>query len=170
MEPLNYPRIDPGPGAVLVTMKPLEVRRLVKRHLEAAGAVAAISNHMGSLATQDVRIMRVVYEELRSAHLPFLHVDPVPGEVCKQLSSDMGVSYRTATVALDREARTTDMKRLEKSWKQVLRLARERGSAVAFVRATPGVRTWLPRLADPARCPGVDLVPLSDLVPRPPAL
>jgi polysaccharide deacetylase 2 family uncharacterized protein YibQ len=170
LEPINYPRIDPGPGAVLVTMKPLEVQRLVRKHMDDAGSAVAAANHMGSLATQDERIMRVVFAELRRERLPFVHVDPVPGQVCRQLSADEGVAYQMATVAMDREARGSDMKKLERAWGPVLEQARERGRMVMFLRATPLVRKWLPRIADPKRRAGVDLVPLSSVVPRPPAL
>jgi polysaccharide deacetylase 2 family uncharacterized protein YibQ len=168
LEPINYPRIDPGPGAVLVTMKPLAVTRLVRKQLEAAGPVVAVANHMGSLATQDTRTMRTIYEELRRQRLPFLHVDPAPGAVCRQLASDMGVSYQAAARVLDREMRTEDPRSLEKTWEDLLAFTRERGRAVVFVRATPGARVLLSHMGDPARHPGVTLVPLSTLVPRPP--
>ena len=34
LEPLQYPRVDPGPGTVLVTMNPSHITALLRRHLD----------------------------------------------------------------------------------------------------------------------------------------
>src|SRR5439155_20819734 len=39
LEPINYPRVDPGPGTILVTMGPSKIADLVHRYLEQAGSV-----------------------------------------------------------------------------------------------------------------------------------
>src|SRR6185436_3905765 len=93
LEPINYPQISPGPGTILVTMKPAQVSSLVRRYLEQADPVAAVANHMGSLATQDMTVMNAVFGELKRAGAPFLHVRPAPGAVCKSLAADLGVPY-----------------------------------------------------------------------------
>ena len=78
LEPINYPQVSPGPGAVLVTMKPAKIVALVDRYLDETGPVTAVANHMGSLATQDMTVMTAVYGELKRRNLPFLHVQPAP--------------------------------------------------------------------------------------------
>jgi polysaccharide deacetylase 2 family uncharacterized protein YibQ len=109
-----------------------------------------------------------VFDELRRQRLPFVHVEPTPGSLCRQLSSDMGVSYQMVTTVMDGEVRKDDARAVDKAWRTVLAAVRDRGQGIVFLRATPAARALLHRLADPRTHAGVRFVPLSTLVPRPP--
>jgi polysaccharide deacetylase 2 family uncharacterized protein YibQ len=167
LEPLNYPRINPGPGTVLVSMAPGRIRATVRRYLDQAGSVAAVANHMGSLATQDVTVMTAVYGELKRRRLPFLHVTPAAGAVCKSLAADLGVNYAEPDAVVDREARRAETKALDQRWNALLREARERGRLVVMLRATPLTMRWLPRTLTARRLAGVRVVPLAALLDKP---
>jgi polysaccharide deacetylase 2 family uncharacterized protein YibQ len=132
--------------------------------------VVAVANHMGSLATQDMSVMTAVYHELNRRRLPFLHVQPAAGAVCKSLASTLGVVYEEPDVVLDAEARDANLKRLDERWKTALKQAHARGRLVVLIRATPQLLTWLPRAAQPKRLGDVNLVPLSAVIHRPATL
>lgn len=170
LEPVNYPSVDPGPGTVLVTMEPARITGLVRRYLDTAGPVSAVANHMGSLATQDMEVMSAVYRELRRRNVPFLHVQPAPGSVCRSLAASEGVVYREPDVVLDAETRARDPRTLEKRWSAVLERARERGRLVVFVRDTPLARRWLPGALTAKRLDGVSVVPVASLLKKGAAL
>jgi polysaccharide deacetylase 2 family uncharacterized protein YibQ len=167
LEPLNYPQVDPGPGTILVTMKSSQIIGLVHRYLEEAAPVAAVSNHLGSLATQDLAVMSALFEELRRAKLPFLHVDPVPGAVCKSLAAKVGVVYDQPDVVVDRETRQSTTAALDRRWNDVLKQARHRGHLMVMLRATPLALKWLPEAIASRRLGDVTLVPASSLLPKP---
>ncbi|MBI5710287.1 MAG: divergent polysaccharide deacetylase family protein [Candidatus Eisenbacteria bacterium] len=167
LEPVNYPQVNPGPGTLLVTMPPTRISGIVKRWLDQAGPVIAAANHMGSLATQDMTVMSAVYRELKRRHVPFVHVRPAAGAVCRSLAADMGVVYEEPGAVLDAEARGKDAKALERRWGEILRQARARGRLEVWVRATPLTREWLPRATTPKKLEGVDLAPLSGVMRRP---
>jgi len=167
LEPVNYPQVNPGPGTLLVTMKPARIAGDVHRFVEQAQPVSAVANHMGSLATQDMTVMTAVYRELRNRRLPFLHVMPAAGAVCKALASQMGIAYDEPGAVIDLEPRARDPKELDRRWKAVIKDLRARGHLVVWVRATPTTYQWLPRALDPRRLEDVDLVPLSALIRRP---
>jgi polysaccharide deacetylase 2 family uncharacterized protein YibQ len=167
LEPINYPQVNPGPGTVLVTMKPAEITGLTRRYLDQAGPVAAVANHMGSLATQDMTVMSAVYRELKRRRLPFIHLTPAAGAVCRPLAAQLGVMYEEPDAVLDAETRRSDTKALDQRWDAVLEQARTRGTLVVWLRASPLTQSWLARAADPKRLEGVDLVPLSSLLKRP---
>jgi uncharacterized protein len=169
LEPINYPQVNPGPGTLLVTMKPAEVTNTVRKYLGQAGSVAAVTNHMGSLATQDMAVMSAVYRELRRQKVPFLHMTPVAGSVCKSLAADIGVVYDEPHDVLDREALSDGTRALDQKWRQVLEGARARGSAIVMLRATPRSREWLSQVLAVKRLKGVNIVPLAALL-RPPAV
>lgn len=170
LEPINFPQVNPGPGAILVTMKPVKITGMVRRYLEEAGPVSAVANHMGSLATQDMEVMRAVYQELKRRRLPFLHVMPAAGAVCKPLAADLGVEYDQPDFVIDTETRAENPRALEKRWSQVLEAARERGQALVMVRATPLTARWLEKALDRKRLDGVSVVSLESLLRRPAAL
>jgi hypothetical protein len=167
LEPLNYPHINPGPGTLLVTMKPGRISAAVSRYLDQAGTVAAVANHMGSLATQDMTVMTAVYRELKRRHVPFLHVAPTPGAVCKSLAADMGLNYAESDAVVDGEARQADTRALDRRWNALLKEAHARGRLMVMLRATPLTKRWLPRALDAKRLGGVSLVPLTSLLEKP---
>lgn len=170
LEPINYPQVTPGPGTVLVTMRPAEITGLTRRYIDQAGPVAAVANHMGSLATQDMTVMSAVYRELKRRHLTFIHLSPVAGAVCRPLAAQLGVMYEEPGAVLDDETRRSDAKALDQRWDSVLAEARARGTLIVWLRASPLMRGWLARATAPLRLQGVDLVPLSSLLKRPAAL
>jgi len=167
LEPINYPGLDPGPGTLLVTMKPAQAAAHLRRYLDDAAPVAAVANHMGSLATQDMTLMRAVFHELRRSHVPFLHVSPAAGAVCKALAGDMGVPYAEPDMVVDLEPLSTDQRALDRRWKEALERAHDRGHLVVWLRATRATREWLPRALAPGRLKGASIVPLAALVRSP---
>ena len=170
LEPLNYPRINPGPGTLLVTMSPRRIASTVRHHLDKAGAVTAVANHMGSLATQDMTMMTAIYGELKRRHIAFLHMTPAPGSVCKSLAADMGVDYAEPDAVLDHETRGGSSAALDARWAAVLREAHDRGHLVIMARATPLLWRWLPQALSAKRLQGVDIVPLAALLEQPGAI
>ena len=167
LEPINYPQVNPGPGTILVTMKPTQIGGLMRRYLERAGPVAAVANHMGSLATQDMTVMSAVYRELHRQRVPFLHMTPAAGAVCKPLASELGVSYEEPDAVIDYEARSQKPVLLDRRWRDVLSETRIRGHAVVMLRATPLTRRWIAQALDVKHLKGVSVVPLSALLKRP---
>jgi polysaccharide deacetylase 2 family uncharacterized protein YibQ len=170
LEPLDYPRVQAGPGAILVTMSSARISSTVRRYLDQAGPVTAVANLMGSLATQDMAVMTAIYRELRRQGLPFLEVTPSAGSVCKSLAADLGVAYDRPDAVLDAEARSQVAKALDARWKQVLESTRRRGQSIVMVRATDLTHEWLPVALTPKRLDGVEVVPLTALLRRPIAL
>src|SRR5436309_6878131 len=124
LEPINYPQVSPGPGAVLVTMKPAEITGLTRRYLYQAEPVAAVANDMGSLATQDMTVMTAVYRELKRRHLAFIHLSPVAGAVCRPLAAQLGVMYDEPDAVLDAETPEPDARMLDRRREEVLARAR----------------------------------------------
>jgi polysaccharide deacetylase 2 family uncharacterized protein YibQ len=167
LEPINYPQVNPGPGTVLVSLPPARITGLTRRDLDLAAPVVAVANHMGSLATQDMTVMTAVFTELQRRHLPFIHVQPVPGAVCHALAAKMGVVYDSPGAVIDAEARPGHEKALQRAWLEALAKARERGSVMVWVRATPATRAWLPRALSLKALGGVHPAPLSTVIRRP---
>jgi polysaccharide deacetylase 2 family uncharacterized protein YibQ len=169
MEPENYPRVNPGPNTLLVSMAAGRISQALRREIEVARPVVAVANLMGSFATQDETFMTAVYEELKRSELPFLHVAAVPRAVCRPLAARVGAAYDEPDVSLDAEARRGDANALDRAWSEALDRARERGQAMVLVRVTPASAQWLTRTFDAKRLRDFSLVPLSEVIRRPTA-
>ena len=168
LEPLNYPQMNPGPGAILVTMGRSKIEGTLRHYLDQSGPVAAVANLMGSLATQDQTVMTGVYDVLRERRTPFMHMTPAAGSVCRSLASQMGVAYDEPDAVIDAETRHGG-KALDARWKDVLDRARRRGQAVVMLRATEVSLAWLPVALSPKRLGSIEIVPLASIVHRPPS-
>jgi polysaccharide deacetylase 2 family uncharacterized protein YibQ len=168
LEPVNYPQVSPGPGTLLVTMKPAKVASEFRRHLSLAKPVVAVANLMGSLATQDMTVMTAIYEELKRERLPFIHLNPAPGSVCRPLASQLGVSYEEPDATFDYEPRQAKPAALAKAWKGLLASAPPGSQRVVWLRGTETSAAWIEKSLDPSKLKGVSLVPLSALLRRPP--
>ena len=72
MEPVGFPRVDPGPGAMLSGMGPAKLQRVLRDNLARFPEVVGINNHMGSRLTRDRKAMAAVMEVLFQAHLFFI--------------------------------------------------------------------------------------------------
>jgi len=170
LEPINYPQVNPGAGTVLVTMNDARITGQLRRDFDQSGPVVAVANLMGSLATQDMSVMTSVYSELKRRSVPFLHIEPAAGSVCKRLAADLGVVYDEPDVVLDREVRAKDARALDAAWNAALKEARARGRLLVLVRATPRLLEWLPRATTAKRLGGVSLVPLTAVLRKPATL
>lgn len=168
LEPVNYPQVSPGPGTLLVTMKPARIASEFRRHYSLAKPVVAVANLMGSLATQDMTVMTALYEELRRDRLPFVHVNPAPGAVCRPLASQLGVAYEEPDAVFDHEARQPKSAALARAWRGLLASAPPGSQRVVWLRGTETSAAWIASALDPKKLKGVDLVPVSALLRRPP--
>jgi polysaccharide deacetylase 2 family uncharacterized protein YibQ len=167
MEPENYPRVNPGPATLLVSMSPGRIEQSLRREIDLARPVVAVANLMGSFATQDEAFMTAVYRELRHQDLPFLHVGAVPRAVCRPLAARVGAAYEEPDGMIDADARRGDDKSLDRAWAECTDRAKEREQALVLVRVTPISAPWLERAFSAKALAGVELVPISSLVRKP---
>ncbi len=167
MEPENYPRVSPGPGTLLVSMSARQIAGELRGALSDAGRVVAVSNYMGSFATQDEPFMTAFYRELQKAKLPFLHVAAVPRAVCRPLAARLGVAYDAPDETLDGEARMETTAALTRAWKVALTEAGERGQAIVLLRVTPLSAKWLDEALGEKSLGRTTLVPLSAVIHQP---
>lgn len=72
MEPIGYPQVNPGKGAILVQMSQQEIRKTLSKHLDQLSLCIGINNHMGSFATTDKDVMQVVMQVLKERNKLFL--------------------------------------------------------------------------------------------------
>lgn len=161
MEPHGYPYEDPGPNAILVEMEKKEILEIFNENLACFPGVTGFSNHMGSVATEDVLVMRVVLTEAARRGLFFLDSLTTPRSVGARVAAECGVPCVTNDLFIDNRAQ--DLESIKNMIRRLARKARARGSAVGIGHTHEttlrALREVLPELV----ADGMRIVPVSDL-------
>ena len=129
MEPDEYPKIDPGRGALLVSMSEDAVKKSMNEALDSLPSVSGINNHMGSRFTQNEKGMRVVLSELNRHGLFFIDSETDPGSIAWPLAVKLHVPALRRDIFLDHDR---DEKSVRARVDQLIRTAKSRGEALAI--------------------------------------
>lgn len=154
---------DPGPGALLSSMSPLQLRRATERALDAVPVAVGVNNHMGSTLSARRPAMDVVLSVLGQRHLFFLDSRTSPRSVGYALALEKGIPAAERQVFLDVDPRP---EAIRGQFRELLRLADERGAAIAIGHPHPGTLEVLEEEVSRAQRAGYRFVPLSYLLDR----
>ncbi len=78
MEPTQYPRVNPGPGALLASMSPDVLLAQLQKDLNAIPGVVGVNNHMGSRLTSLSDKMNQIFTVLKKEDLFFIDSRTTP--------------------------------------------------------------------------------------------
>jgi polysaccharide deacetylase 2 family uncharacterized protein YibQ len=160
MEPLEYPSVNPGEGALMSAMGPDELLDQLRKDLDAVPFVVGVNNHMGSKLTQDSAKMRQVFTILKGRNLFFVDSLTNPKSRCARAAHLLNLKFARRHVFLDHD-QTAHAIRFQ--IKRLVTIAESRGSAIGIGHPYPV--TWeilkeeIPKLRGKVR-----LVPISKLV------
>jgi polysaccharide deacetylase 2 family uncharacterized protein YibQ len=161
MEPEDYPRSDPGPGAVFSSMSADEIRITVHAALNNVPHVVGVNNHMGSKTTADLRTMTWIMQELKARGVAFIDSRTTQSTVAEEAAIAQGVPVNRRHVFLD-NARSPEA--IRRQLDEAVYRCRLKGEAIAIGHlADVTIRVLaeeLPGLGER----GADLVPPSKLV------
>ena len=94
---------DPGPGALMTDMSDDELRDAVFMAINNIPHLVGVNNHMGSLATADLRMMTWVMQDLASMDLAFIDSRTTVKTVAETAARAQGVKAGRRHVFLDNE-------------------------------------------------------------------
>ncbi len=160
MEPTGYPALNPGPGALLNSMEPEEIRRLVIRHLNEVPQAGGANNHMGSSFTEEGERVAVFLEEIRKRGMFFVDSKTSAHSVAYGLAKEMGVPAACRSVFLDNEH---SEKNIGIQIERLLGVAKQRGEAIGIAHPFPETLKALKEVAGRLR-EEVEVVTVSELV------
>ncbi|MGQ9499608.1 MAG: divergent polysaccharide deacetylase family protein [Dissulfurimicrobium sp.] len=159
LEPLNSD-IDPGPGALRLSMSPDVMLATLKKDLNVVPHAKGVNNHMGSRFTADRKAMEFILKEIRSRGLFFVDSKTTCDSVAYQVAREMGVPSAARSVFLDNDQNPDAIK---KELEAVVMLAKRGRGVIAIGHPFPNtmrvLREELPVLKDK-----VQLVPVHALV------
>lgn len=160
MQPHDYPRVDPGPRALLVGMSRRQIATLLDECLASLPAVRGVSNHMGSAATADEPTMQALMEELRARELIFLDSLTIASSVAYPTALAAGVPAARNRIFLDHDHQ--DRRSIRDRLRTLIGSARATGFAVGIGHPHPATLQVLGEEIAALRAEGVVFVTLSE--------
>ncbi|CCH47750.1 divergent polysaccharide deacetylase family protein [Pseudodesulfovibrio piezophilus] len=101
MEPMGYPKYNPGEDALFVTMSASEIRAQIALNLSQIPEAIGVNNHMGSRFTSDKKGMKIALSEFKQKGLFFLDSLTTSQSVAKSIASEVGIPFYERDVFID---------------------------------------------------------------------
>lgn len=152
---------------IRTSMSDNEVITLLEKGLESVPGAIGVSNHQGSKATQDKRIMSLILGELKKRKLFFLNSVTAPDSVCSDIAEGLGVKYAERDVFLDLTDQT-DVKHFEayikKQIRELAEIALSNKTAIGIGHTRSATLKVIKELIPELEGQGIEIVPLKELV------
>ena len=160
MEPLEYPRINPGPGALLTSMSPDELIAELKKNLAAVPGIKGVNNHMGSKMTAESNQIYQIFTILKQQDLYFVDSRSTAKTVCRPSARLFQLPFAERDVFIDHNQ---SPKFIRNQLQSLIRIAKKNGQAVGIIHPSKTSLTILKEML-PMLEKEVELVPVSQLV------
>lgn len=158
MEPLSH--ANPGAGKISSAMADTEIIAQTKDDLAQVPLAKGVNNHEGSAASADPRVMRDVIGVIKEGGLFFIDSRTTAASVAAQTASADGVPTASRDVFLDNRE---DIAYTESMLERAVRIAKERGSAIAIGHPRATTLAALTRYYPKMQAEGIEFVFASDL-------
>ena len=160
MEPLEYPAVDPGSGALLTSMSPDQLIAQLNVNLDAVQYVKGVNNHMGSKMTAVSTQLYQIFSVLKKRDLFFIDSRTTTASVCKPSARLFQIPFAQRDVFIDNvQEAAAVLRRIE----ELILVAKSHGEAIGIAHpysvTYDVLRRELPKIEAQ-----VELVPASRLV------
>ncbi|WP_319576098.1 divergent polysaccharide deacetylase family protein [uncultured Desulfobacter sp.] len=163
MEPTQYPKVNPGPGALLSSMSPDELLTQLREDIRAVPGTVGANNHMGSRLTADSDKMNQIFTVLKQKNMFFVDSRTSAESKGEQSARMFQLKFSHRDVFLDN---FQDVEYISGQLEKLIKQAKDHGSAIGIGhphQATlDALKRELPKIRKKVR-----LVPASKLVEVP---
>lgn len=160
MEPHQYPKIDPGPGALLTSMTPNQITWQLSEDLQEVPYAKGVNNHMGSKMTERSDQMRQIFITLKKEGFYFVDSRTTKDSRCKPSADLLQLPFAQRDVFLD-HIQTEEA--VHKQIKRLIHKALKNGTALGIGHPHPltykVLKAELGYIKD-----NVEIVPASELI------
>ena len=129
MEPIQYPDINPGVGAIFVHMSKQELITQVRKNLNAIPHIKGVNNHMGSRLTSMPVPMNEIFTVLKEKDIFFIDSMTSRRSICKSLAQRLQISFARRDIFLD-NIQSPD--HIKKQMKTLIAIALTHGTAIGI--------------------------------------
>nr|MBP6944369.1 divergent polysaccharide deacetylase family protein [Candidatus Omnitrophota bacterium] len=158
MEPKAKMRLELS--TLYTSMSDADIRDTFGRALKSVPYADGISNHEGSKATEDIKLMGALFGELKERGMFFLDSLVTNDSAGEYLAGKMGGRFVKRSIFLDNESSPSYIK---KQFEKAVGIAQKSGEAVAIGHDRPNTIAVLGELVPKLGERGIDVVPVSVL-------
>jgi len=163
MEPLGYPEVDPGEGALLLNHTHWEIRTRLTAAIDEIPEAVGVNNHMGSAFTRDRGRMRTVMAVLRDRELFFLDSMTDPQSTGFAEAERAGIPALRNNMFIDSQLDELGTVDVAGQLAELEAIARRRGAAIGIAHPHEETLRSLKRLLPEMAERGIELVTISEL-------
>lgn len=162
MEPVSYPKNNPGANAIYVHLSEKEIKRRMEHFIKQFPLCVGANNHMGSFTTTDENVMRSVLEVIKEHDLYFVDSRTSQSSIAYDKAKEMMIPTCVNQFFLDTPSITE--KTLAIKIKQLNYLAKDRDKILVITHcATQDRYEFLKEFIQVVEKLDFELVPVSDL-------
>lgn len=161
MQPVSYPKNNPGPLGLFVTQSDEEIIAGTKHLIELLPYATGGNNHMGSEFTRHVDKMDLVLTEMGKEHLFFVDSLTISDSVAHQEALRLGVPTTIRDRFLDNER---EVDKIIAQLEGLVTLANKNGHAIGICHPYPETILALEQFAQQLDILNIEIVPLAQLV------
>ncbi len=161
MEPVDYPKNDPGEGSVFLSMSDEEISGQVAMDIDAVPHIIGVNNHMGSKFSENREKMMVVLNTVREKKLFYLDSRTSPKTTGFNLAKEIGLRALDRNVFLDNDQ---DVAYTLTKFEELIEIAKKSGFAVAIGHPHPTTIAALEKMVERFESEGIEVVPVSSLL------
>lgn len=134
MEPMQYPEVNPGPGALMADMPPDLLLETLRRDLDRIPYVKGVNNHMGSRLTTLSDQMRQVFTVLKKRDLFFIDSLTARHSICRDSARLFQLAFAQRDVFLDN---IQDKNYITGQINELIQISQRHGSAIGIGHPYP---------------------------------
>jgi len=161
MEPQEIQRYSLEKDTVLTGMDKTEIRAILHKDLGQIPHVRGVNNHMGSKATEDLRVMKAVMEVLRKEGLYYVDSHTSTHSMGPQAARQTGVAFASNDRFIDPEK---DLEAIKKAIRLAMKKAKQEGKAVAIGHPHPLTARAIQEMISEIEGAGIKMVFVSEVV------
>jgi polysaccharide deacetylase 2 family uncharacterized protein YibQ len=159
MEPVDYPRVDPGPHTLLISLdRQQNVERLQWVLSRVAGYVGVVTSAGSRFTTSQADLLPIL-DEIKARGLMFVDSHSTDNSVAGPLAKSIGLPRAVSDLSLDQPQASRDA--IDRRLAQLEQAARQTGVAVGLGEVYPvtieRLAQWIPTLERK----GIALAPIS---------
>jgi len=129
MEPVEYPEVNPGPGALLSSMTPDRLLDQLRKNLEDVPGAVGVNNHMGSKLTAESDKINQIFTILKKKDLFFIDSRTSPVSQGKASARLLNLKFAQRDVFLDN---IQDITYITGQLRSLIRIAKKHGTAIGI--------------------------------------
>jgi len=134
LEPHKILETYPRDYLIMTTMSKDKIERILEKHLASVPYAEGVNNHTGSAATEDRRLMSIIFNKLKEKNLFFLDSLVTSQSICRRLAKEASLPFAERDIFLDNENTRTA---IEEQFALLAEEAQTKGYATAIGHDRP---------------------------------